>query len=66
MQVVHLAGRCAEKLVMGEGELTGMGAPDLFHSNMIAREMVRGAGLCIRQHCSLQRWRLCTVISALY
>ena len=35
--VVHLAGRCAEKLVMGESEVTGMGAPDLFHANMIAR-----------------------------
>jgi hypothetical protein len=43
--VVSLAGRCAEKLVMGEGELTGLGTPDLFHANMIAREMVLSAGM---------------------
>jgi len=43
--VVHLAGRCAEKLVMGEGEVTAMGAPDLFHANMIAREMVMSMGM---------------------
>lgn len=43
--VVSLAGRCAEKLVMGEGEVTAMGAPDLFHANMIAREMVLSMGM---------------------
>ena len=43
--VVHLAGRCAEKLVMGESEVTGLGAPDLFHANLIAREMVLSAGM---------------------
>lgn len=35
--VVNLAGRCAEKLVMGESEVTGMGAPDMFQANIIAR-----------------------------
>ncbi|KAG2495020.1 hypothetical protein HYH03_006952 [Edaphochlamys debaryana] len=43
--VVSLAGRCAEKLVMGEGEMTGMGSPDLFHANLIAREMVLSMGM---------------------
>ncbi|KXZ53715.1 hypothetical protein GPECTOR_6g632 [Gonium pectorale] len=43
--VVHLAGRCAEKLVNGEGEMTGMGSPDLFHANLIAREMVLSMGM---------------------
>ncbi len=44
-QVVSLAGRCAERLVMGEGEMTAMGSPDLFHANMIAREMVLTMGM---------------------
>jgi len=44
VMVVHLAGRAAEKLVMGESEVTGLGAPDMFHANMIAREMVLSAG----------------------
>ncbi|KAG2437047.1 hypothetical protein HYH02_011309 [Chlamydomonas schloesseri] len=43
--VVHLAGRCAEKLVMGEGQMTGMGSPDLFHANLIAREMIMSMGM---------------------
>lgn len=43
--VVSLAGRCAEKLVMGESEVTGLGTPDLFHANMIAREMILSAGM---------------------
>ncbi|GLC69378.1 ATP-dependent zinc metalloprotease FTSH 1 [Pleodorina starrii] len=43
--VVSLAGRCAEKLVMGEGNLTGMGSPDLFHANLIAREMIMSMGM---------------------
>jgi len=43
--VVNLAGRAAEKLVLGEGELTGIGAPDVFHANMIAREMILGMGM---------------------
>ena len=29
--VVHLAGRCAEKLVMGESEVTGRGAGGRLH-----------------------------------
>lgn len=45
LQVVSLAGRCAERLVMGEGEVTAMGAPDLYHANMIAREMVLSMGM---------------------
>eukprot|EP00879_Flechtneria_rotunda_P028172 GHRR01030255.1.p1 GENE.GHRR01030255.1~~GHRR01030255.1.p1 ORF type:complete len:520 (+),score=209.83 GHRR01030255.1:1412-2971(+) len=45
VMVVHLAGRSAEKLVMGESEVTGMGAADLFHSNMVAREMILSAGM---------------------
>lgn len=44
-QVVNLAGRCAERLVLGEGEMTAMGAPDLFQANMIAREMVLSMGM---------------------
>ncbi|GIL84930.1 hypothetical protein Vretimale_9765 [Volvox reticuliferus] len=43
--VVSLAGRCSEKLVMGEGNVTGMGSPDLFHANLIAREMVMSMGM---------------------
>ncbi|GFR51495.1 hypothetical protein Agub_g13859, partial [Astrephomene gubernaculifera] len=43
--VVHLAGRCAEKLVCGEGAMTGQGSPDLFHANLIAREMVMSFGM---------------------
>jgi len=43
--VVNLAGRCGERLVMGDSEVTGMGAPDLFHANMIAREMVLAMGM---------------------
>jgi cell division protease FtsH len=46
--VVRVAGRCAEKLVMGEGELTGLGAMDLFHANSIAREMVMASGMSRR------------------
>jgi cell division protease FtsH len=46
--VVRVAGRCAEKLVMGEGELTGLGAIDLFHANSIAREMVMATGMSPR------------------
>lgn len=42
--VVNLGGRCAEKLVMGEGEVTGLGSPDMFHANMIAREMILQVG----------------------
>eukprot|EP00878_Enallax_costatus_P001473 GHUV01001624.1.p1 GENE.GHUV01001624.1~~GHUV01001624.1.p1 ORF type:complete len:977 (+),score=283.07 GHUV01001624.1:432-2933(+) len=45
VMVVHLAGRTAEKLVMGESEMTGLGAADLFHANMIAREMILSAGM---------------------
>ncbi len=37
--------RCGEKLVLGESEVTGLGAPDMFHANMIAREMVLSAGM---------------------
>ena len=29
---------------MGESEVTGLGAPDMFHANMIAREMILSAG----------------------
>lgn len=43
--VVALAGRCAERLVMGESEMTGLGSTDLFQANMIAREMVLSAGM---------------------
>ncbi|MEW5306932.1 MAG: hypothetical protein WDW36_009362 [Sanguina aurantia] len=43
--VVNLAGRCSEKLVMGESEVTGLGSPDLFHANMIAREMILTMGM---------------------
>eukprot|EP00877_Chromochloris_zofingiensis_P008651 jgi/Chrzof1/4039/Cz13g18040.t1 len=43
--VVNLAGRCCEKLVMGESEVTGLGAPDMFQANMIAREMIMSAGM---------------------
>ncbi|WIA15942.1 hypothetical protein OEZ85_012685 [Tetradesmus obliquus] len=45
VMVVHLAGRAAEKMVMGEAEMTGLCAPDLFHANMVAREMVLSAGM---------------------
>jgi cell division protease FtsH len=46
--VVRVAGRCAEKLVMGEGELTGLGAMDVYHANSIAREMVMASGMSRR------------------
>ena len=36
--------RCAEKLVMGEGNVTTAGASDLEHVNSIAREMVYRCG----------------------
>ncbi|KAL6745073.1 P-loop containing nucleoside triphosphate hydrolase protein, partial [Haematococcus lacustris] len=43
--VVHLAGRCAEKLTTREGEATAMCGPDMHHVNMIAREMVFSMGM---------------------
>lgn len=30
---------------MGESEVTGLGAPDMFQANMIAREMIMSAGM---------------------
>lgn len=42
--VVGMAGRCAEKLVMGEGNVTTAGAQDLALVNSIAREMVYRCG----------------------
>ncbi|KAL3153794.1 hypothetical protein ABBQ32_013378 [Trebouxia sp. C0010 RCD-2024] len=46
--VVGMAGRCAEKLVMGEGNVTTAGASDLEHVNNIAREMVYRCGFSKR------------------
>ncbi|KAG1666581.1 hypothetical protein FOA52_000548 [Chlamydomonas sp. UWO 241] len=43
--VVNLAGRCAEKLVLGESEVTSLGSTDVYHANMIAREMILSFGL---------------------
>eukprot|EP00798_Chlamydomonas_sp_ICE-L_P024177 gene24177-9766_t len=44
--VVNVAGRCAERLVVGdELHMTGISAPDHFHANMIAREMVLEFGM---------------------
>lgn len=43
--VVNLAGRAAEKLVLGDSEVTGQGAPDVFQANLIAREMVLSCGM---------------------
>ena len=40
--------RCAEKLVMGEGNVTTAGAADLEHVNNIAREMVYRCGFSKR------------------
>lgn len=40
--------RCAEKLVMGEGNVTTAGASDLEHVNNIAREMVYRCGFSKR------------------
>ncbi len=31
--------------MLGESEVTGLGVPDVFHANMIAREMVLSAGM---------------------
>lgn len=71
-QVVAMAGRCAERLVLGEANVSTAGAADLEGANHIAREMVfrcgfrlvvllqpRLPGVCpcrVRSH-SLQRCR---------
>ncbi|KAL0023671.1 hypothetical protein WJX77_011852 [Trebouxia sp. C0004] len=46
--VVGLAGRCAEKLILGEGNVTTAGASDLEHVNSIAREMIYRCGFSKR------------------
>ncbi|DBA75980.1 TPA: hypothetical protein ACH3X2_008914 [Trebouxia sp. C0005] len=46
--VVGLAGRCAEKLILGEGNVTTAGASDLEHVNNIAREMIYRCGFSKR------------------
>lgn len=40
--------RCAEKLLMGEGNVTTAGADDLQHVNTIAREMIYRCGFSRR------------------
>lgn len=45
---VALAGRCAEKLVMGEANMSTAGGADLEHANNIAREMVYRCGFSRR------------------
>ena len=40
--------RCAEKLLMGEGNVTTAGAADLQHVNSIAREMIYRCGFSKR------------------
>lgn len=39
-----MAGRCAERLVLGEANVSTAGAADLEHANGIAREMVFRCG----------------------
>ncbi|GAB4815168.1 hypothetical protein N2152v2_002214 [Parachlorella kessleri] len=46
--VVALAGRCAEKLVLGEAHVSTAGAKDLEQANVIAREMVYRCGFSKR------------------
>ncbi|KAL4452773.1 hypothetical protein ABPG75_008435 [Micractinium tetrahymenae] len=46
--VVAMAGRCAERLVLGEGNVSTAGAADLEHANNIAREMVFRCGFSKR------------------
>ncbi len=43
-----VADRCAEKLILGEGNVTTAGASDLEHVNSIAREMVYRCGFSKR------------------
>lgn len=43
-----LVDRCAEKLILGEGNVTTAGASDLEHVNSIAREMVYRCGFSKR------------------
>lgn len=43
-----LLDRCAEKLILGEGNVTTAGASDLEHVNSIAREMVYRCGFSKR------------------
>lgn len=42
--VVSLAGRCAEKLVYGEGQLSGQSRTDVRRANAVAKEMVLRLG----------------------
>ena len=44
----HVADRCAEKLILGEGNVTTAGASDLEHVNSIAREMIYRCGFSKR------------------
>lgn len=39
-----MAGRCAERLALGEGNVSTAGAGDLAAANLIAREMVFRCG----------------------
>ncbi len=43
-----VADRCAEKLILGEGNVTTAGASDLEHVNSIAREMIYRCGFSKR------------------
>lgn len=43
--VVNLGGTCAERLVMGEGGISSLGATDAFQASMIAREMIMSMGM---------------------
>lgn len=43
-----VADRCAEKLILGEGNVTTAGASDLEHVNNIAREMIYRCGFSKR------------------
>lgn len=42
--VICMAGRCAEKMVMGESSISSAGAPDMETANIIAREMIYRCG----------------------
>jgi len=44
----RVANRCAEKLILGEGNVTTAGASDLEHVNSIAREMIYRCGFSKR------------------
>ncbi|KAI7835886.1 hypothetical protein COHA_010231 [Chlorella ohadii] len=46
--VVSMAGRCAERLVLGEGNVSTAGSSDLATANRIAREMIFRCGFSKR------------------